>query len=518
MEEDREKKEFTDEEDPIHRISLKRHLWPEEVELRDTKKKVSRLQKWCIALTAAGLALGWAAGSFLPLPGSAGIRDGLRSVFGLGSSSQKISAVKDIMANDWYFSKDIDHLEDRLTDQALLGMTTNPEDPHTAYMSKEETEAFVQSINRDYVGIGSEFIMYDDRPMLTRVFDGSPAEKAGLLAGDVLLTVNDTDTAGKKSEEIRDLILGEEGTDVKLTVMRNGSEKEITAIRGAVTATAYAKMLDSDLMYMQLYQFGDDTADKMKSYFDEMIAKGGNMKLILDLRGNGGGYLNSVQQTASFFLDKGDTVLQQEFTDGHTTTITAAEGKIDEIHDIVILVDGGTASAAEVMTLALKQNRDDVTIVGTTTYGKGTAQISASFKDGSTLKYTSSRWLSPKGDWINEKGIEPDVVCEQPKVLATPFPIMEDGVSYQYDDVAAPIQAMQYILSYFEMRPDREDGYFSLDTKEKWTAFEKEHDMQADGVMTEKEYTSAISEVIRDSHTSDTKDAQLTKAKEILHG
>ena len=518
MDEEKENVPKQEEADPVHRISLTRHLWPEEVELRDTRKKVSRLQKWCIVLAAAGLAVGWAAGSFLPIPGTAGARDVLRSMVGLGGDSQKIAAVKDIMANDWYFAKDVAHPEERLTDQALIGMTTNPEDPHTAYMSKEETAAFVQSINRDYVGIGAEFIVYDERPMLTRVFDGSPAEKAGLAAGDVVLKVNGQDTSGHKSDEVRNMILGEEGTDVKLSVQRDGREMDITAVRGAVTATAYARMLSADLMYMQLYQFGDDTADKMKNYFDEMVAKNGNVKLILDLRGNGGGYLNSVQKTASFFLNEGDTVLKQEFTDGKTNTIKATGGKIDAIRDIVILVDGGTASAAEVMTLALKQNRDDVTLVGTTTYGKGTAQISASFKDGSTLKYTSSRWLSPNGDWVNNVGIKPDVECEQPKALTEPFPIMEDGVEYAYDAVAEPVRSMQYILDYFGMRPDREDGYFSMDTKDKWTEFEQEHGLTADGVMTNKEYTSAISEVLRDSHTSSDHDVQLAKAKEILHG
>lgn len=514
MDEERKQEQ---QDDPVHRISLKRHLWPDEVELRNAKKKVFRLKRLCVVFCAAGILAGWAAGSVLPLPRTGMIRNVLRSVTGI-SGSDKIEAVREILENDWYFAGGIEDLDSRLTDQAITGMTENSEDPHTEYMSEEEAEAFVQSINRDYVGIGAEYIMYSGRPMVTRVYDGSPAEKGGLQAGDVITAVGGESTDGLESTAIREKIQGPEGTDVQLTVLRSGSEEQVTITRGEVTATTFAEMLDSDLVYMQLSQFGEDTAETMRSYLEEMVAEDGSVSLILDLRGNGGGFLTSVQDAASLFLDKGDTVMIQEYADGTENTVKAKGGRIDAIHGIVILTDGGTASAAEVMTLALKENRSDVTVVGTTTYGKGTAQVSASFSDGSTLKYTASRWLSPDGEWINGTGIEPDRTVELPEAVTLSYPSMEEDETYARDSVGSPVAAMQQILSYFGLEPDRTDGYFSAKTEEKWKQFEEMHGMDADGIMTSQEYLAAVSEVVLDYHTSTEHDTQLQAALEILNG
>lgn len=503
------------EKDPIHRIKLKRHLWPDEIELRNTKRNVVFWKRIAVVTLVAGLGVGWLSGSFVPFPFTGSLRTALRGAFGL--QGDKVDTVKDIMENDWFFGKDIEDIDERLTDQAITGMTTNVEDPHTEYMSKEENEAFVQSINRDYVGIGAEFIMHDGYPVVTRVFVDSPAEKAGLQAGDILKAVDGNDLSGMANDEVADMIGGDEGTDVTLLVERKMEEMDITVTRGQVESTCYAKMLDDDLMYMRLYQFGEGTHDKMLAYFDEMIAENGNVKLILDLRGNGGGYLDSVQDCASFFLEEGETVMVQEFTDGSQNVIKAKDDKLDSIHEIVILTDSSTASAAEVMTLALKENRDDVTIVGTTTYGKGTAQVSASFSDGSTLKYTASRWLSPDGEWINDTGITPDEEVQLPEALQISYPEMEED-SYGYDDVSGCIEAMQYILDYFGYEPDRTDGYFSSGTQEKWTAFETDHDFTVDGRMDKEEYSASIGEVLYDYAMSDAHDTQLSYAKEILHG
>ena len=503
------------EKDPIHRIKLKRHLWPDEVELRNTKRNVVFWKRIAVVTLVAGLGIGWLSGSFVPLPFTGSLRTALRGVFGL--HGDKVSAVKDIMENDWFFGKDIENIDERMTDQAIAGMTTNAEDPHTEYMSKEENEAFVQSINRDYVGIGAEFIMHDGYPVVTRVFVDSPAEKAGLQAGDILKAVDGEDLAGMANDEVVGKIGGDEGTDVTLTVERKMETMDIVVTRGQLESTCFAKMLDEDLMYMRLYQFGAGTHDKMLAYFDEMVAENGNVKLILDLRGNGGGYLDSVQECASFFLDVGDTVIIQEFTDGSRNEIKALDDKMDAIHDIVILTDSSTASAAEVMTLALKENRDDVTICGTTTYGKGTAQVSASFSDGSTLKYTASRWLSPNEEWINGTGITPDEEVQLPMALQISYPEMEEE-TLGYDDVSDCITSMQYILDYFDYEPDRTDGYFSKETEEKWTAFESDHDLTVDGKMDKEEYSAAIGEVLYDYAMSDAHDTQLAAAKEILHG
>lgn len=506
-----------DQDDLVVTIPLKRHLWPDEAALKKEKKKTKKLKKLCIVLSVVFLAGGWFGGSLLPLPKTVSMRYMIQSAFGL-SSENKVDEVRDIMENSWYFSKDISDLDDRLTDQAIRGMTDNDEDTHTEYMSKEEEADFVQSINRNYVGIGAQFIMYSSRAMVTKVFNGSPAEQAGLQAGDIIAAVDGKSMTGADSSAIKEAIQGEEGTQVVLGIVRDGQSQDITITRGAVSATAYARMLDDNMLYLQLYQFGDSTAQDVKNDLDSLIGDQDSVSMILDLRGNGGGYLNSVQALASLFLNEGDVIMKQEFTDGTSTSITADKGKYEQIHHIVILVDSGTASAAEVCTLALKQNRDDVTVIGKTTYGKGTVQTTTEFQDGSALKYTNSRWLSPDGTWINGIGITPDQDVDLDEALTMTYPSMNDGDSYGVDSVSDVVKAVQTVLKYFGYDPGRTDGYFSQDTLEAWHAFENDHSMQQSDVIDYTGYMNALAEVTYDWATSTAHDSQLAAAKEALHG
>lgn len=505
------------ENDPVHRIPLKRHLWPDEVALKEEKAKVKKWKRLCVVFAAAALIIGWLGGSLLPFMYTQQIRDGIRSALGI-STTDKLSAVLEIMETSWYFGEDIDDLEERLIDQALAGITTNDEDPHTEYMSAEEDESFFQSINRNYVGIGAQYIMYNDMPIVTTVFQDTPAEEGGLQAGDIITEVDGTSTDGMTSSEVKSAIQGEEGTDVVLTVLRDEEEISITLTRGAVSATMYGERIDDDTLYLQLYQFGSTTAEDVADFLDEEITDGEKVSLVLDLRDNGGGYLTSVQALASYFLEEGDTIMTQEFTDGTVSEVTAGDGLYDEIENIVILVNENTASASEVMTLALKQNRDDVTVVGETTYGKGTVQTTAQFSDGSALKYTTSRWLSPDGDWINDVGITPDEEVTLPSAVDMTYPSIDEDASYGYDDVDETIAAVQLVLQLFGYDVDRTDGYFSAKTVEAWTQFQEDHGMTADGTLTQSSYLAAVSEVIYAWATTHDYDTQYARALEILNG
>ncbi len=504
-------------EEEVIRIPLKRHLWPEEVELKNAKESAKRWKKAAIIVSLICLVVGFSAGNIVTLPAFSKLRSLYQNAFG-ANENEKLETVQDIMENTWYFSKDIEDIDERLLDQAIEGMTTNEEDAHTEYMTAAETESFVQSINRNYVGIGTQFIMYNSYPMCTKVFNNSPAEAAGLQAGDIITAVDGVDIYGYSSDEVKEAIQGEEGTDVVITVSRGGESIDLTITRGQVSATTYAKMINDNTLYLQLYQFGESTAEDVQESLDELISDHTDVKMILDLRSNGGGYLNSVQALASLFLDAGDTVLIQEFTDGSQNVVTATSGKYEQVHDIVILVDDGTASAAEVMTLALKQNRDDVTVVGVTTYGKGTVQTTTYFSDGSALKYTTSRWLSPNEDWINGTGITPDEVVELPDALTTTFAAMEKEDVYQYDDVSDVVASVQLVLEYFGYDVDRKDGYFSLQTQALWEQFESDYGIEGDATITYDSYMQALSEVMYDWATTDTHDTQLQKAEELLNG
>jgi carboxyl-terminal processing protease len=501
--------EHTDNEE-VKRIRLRRHLWPEEVEIRKRDRKIRRLRIGLAAALVIGVLAGWAGGSVFPNGTLQNLKNNLSTLLG----SDKIQAVKNLMENDWYFHKDIDNLDERLTDQAITGMTTNQEDRHTEYMSAEEMKDFTQSINRDYVGIGVSFTSYDNVFMVDEVFADSPAEKAGVQSGDIFEKVDGKDITSLTTDELKNLVQGEEGTDVNITFRRGEEDVTLKITRAAVSATAYGRQVEDGIYYLQMQQFGNGTPDEVKNYLSDTK---GSTKLILDLRNNGGGYLDSVSHIASLFLPEDKVVLQREYANGETTETRTSGGQITNIHGIVILVNENTASAAEVLTICLKEQRDDVTIVGTTTYGKGTVQISRQFTDGSAIKYTTSKWLSPNGVWVNDKGITPDIEVNLDEALTRSFTGMADEETWQADQTAAAIGDMEVILKYLGYDPGRTDGYFSNEAAAALKKYEEDHQLTADGILSSSDYKSLLSSLSRDWHSNKAHDAQYQKALEVLH-
>ena len=198
MDIDREKLEQT--KDGIQLMKLSNRN-PDD-ELEKTLRHVKRLRISLAILLALGLLLGWAIGSFLPVPGTERLREGIRQSQSM-NSSQKIGAAFDIMENDWFFGSEIEDLDDRLSDQALRGIFDNEEDPHTEYMSAEEVVAFRQSIDRDFVGIGVEFINTSGMSIVTKVFKDSPAQKAGVQAGDIIKEIDGISAEGMTSTDVK---------------------------------------------------------------------------------------------------------------------------------------------------------------------------------------------------------------------------------------------------------------------------------------------------------------------------
>ena len=513
---DNEKKETEnrdDEKDELKTISLKRYLWPDE-RLEKEKKRNRKLKVALIVTACAAVLIGWLGGSLLPFGFLSGLRQEISTGFSAGSD--KISTALDIMENDWYFGKDIKNLDDRLIDQAITGITTNKEDTHTEYMSKSEVEDFEQSINRDYVGIGVEFVNSNGSAIVSRVFKDSPAAKAGIQAGDILTSADGTSLSGKSSDDIKKLVQGDEGSKVVIGVNRQGKNLSFEITRGSVKATTYGEMKENGIAYLQLYQFGDSTPEEVKAYLDD-FKKENARKLIIDLRDNGGGYLDSVSSIASCFLPKGSVVLQQEYKNGTKNKVKTQEKQYSRLGPIVILVNENTASAAEVLTLALKEQRSDVTLVGTTTYGKGSVQVTKQFDDGSAIKYTTCRWLSPKGTWVNGKGISPDDEVKMDEVFYHSFSGMKKNETWKQDSVSDAVKDVQECLSYLGYSVDRKDGYFSVETEDALKQFQKDHGMNADGILNEETYNAVYSQTILTNATDDSRDPQLQKAEELLN-
>ena len=503
-------------EEEYKTIRLTRHLWPDEVALRNEQKKVKQLRIFAVFALVIGLLAGWAGGSILPAPALAKLRGDIRRGETM-ESSQKIKSAFDIMENDWYFGKDIEDLDTRLTDQALTGIVSNAEDPHTDYMSSEEVESFTQSINRNFEGIGVEYISNAGNNIITKVFKDSPAENAGVQPGDMIITVDGQSVEGADSETIKNLVRGPKGTQVVLGLMRQGTALETPITRGEINATVYGYRIDDETGYLQLYQFGNSTASQMDAYLD-IFEKAGIRKLVLDLRDNGGGYLDSLQQVASRFLPADTVVIRQEYTDGSTEQSKTSAGHTKAIDEIAILVNENTASASEVLTMALMEQREGVTVIGTKTYGKGTVQITQMFTDGSAIKYTTSRWLSPNGVWVNGNGIEPDIVLDVPDVFNEAFPEMDETASFNVDSVHEIVRVSQMSLEYLGYETDRKDGYYTEATGEAVRAFQKDHRLPETGVLDTETYDALYSALVLDWNTVPEHDVQLNKALEVLHG
>lgn len=435
----------------------------------------------------------------------------------ISSTEDKIEEALNVMGNNWYFGKDIENLDERLLNQALTGITTNSEDPHTYYMTKEEVESFVQSINRNFVGIGVQFIATDGINMIQRVFKGSPAENAGVLAGDIIHAVDGTVVDNMSSTNIANLVKGEQGTTVHIDFIRDGETVSLDIVRDQISSTVYGEVKDG-IGYLEILQFGESTADEVKLYLEDFIEQN-IQNLIIDLRNDGGGYLTALQSVGGLFLDSGSVALIEEYASGKSETLTVNGSKLwNDDGSIVILVNGNTASAAEAFTLAMKEQRSNVTIVGTTTYGKGTVQITDQFKDGSAIKYTTSKWLSSQGVWVNGEGIEPDTTIELPDILNISIVELSEDESYSYDSVSDKVSIAQKALDYLNYDVDRTDGYFSQATEESIKTFQKDHSLEETGILNKTTYESLVSTVTLDWSTSDANDTQLKYAEELING
>ncbi len=293
---------------------------------------------------------------------------------------------------------------------AKHGLVEAVGDTYTVYMDKEETEEFNKYLHGDVgAGVGIEMGLRDGYTRVLRTLPDNPARKAGVLAGDIIYKVNDEDVYSWTTEDIAKVLRGESGTEVKLTVVRDGEEKSFTMIRETINnVSAYVEYKKNNTAVITVTRFDTDTGTMVQGFAKEIIDKG-TKKIILDLRSNGGGYVSAARDLLSLWID-GDKVLIQRSKFSAVDDITyAARGKalFADIKTIV-LVNNNTASASEIVAGALK-DYEKATIVGETTYGKGVVQAMLNLSSSTTLKVTSAHWYTPKGNTINQTGIDPDV-------------------------------------------------------------------------------------------------------------
>jgi carboxyl-terminal processing protease len=298
----------------------------------------------------------------------------------------------------------------KLEEGAISGMLSSLDDPYTVYMTKDDNQRFREDIQGEFSGIGIEIIQKNNMPTIVAPLSGYPAEKVGLKAGDIILEVDGQDTAKIGFNETINKIRGAEGSKVSIKIAREGSEEAQTfeVVRTKITVKSveweYKDISGKKFLYIKLRQFGDDTDELFNSMAKE-AAKSKPDGIILDLRNDPGGYLETAVNVASYFIEEGTIVSEK----GKTSKDYKATGNaILKDFKTVVLVNNGSASASEIVTGALR-DRKSSKVIGEKTFGKGSVQELIDLSDGSAVKITVAKWFTPNGSQINGEGIEPDI-------------------------------------------------------------------------------------------------------------
>lgn len=341
--------------------------------------------------------------------------------------TKKLEQIQDIIDKKYLFEEKIDTSEEEAG--IYQGFLSGLNDPYAVYYTPDELTSFLDETNGSYCGIGALVSQNVQTGVSTivRVFEGSPAEEAGILPGDALYKVDGTEVIGMDlSLLVNNYVKGEEGSQLTITVYRENSDeyKDITLTRRPIDVqTVSGKMLDEEIGYISVAEFDRVTADQFKSKIEELQSEG-MKRLIIDLRNNPGGEVTTVVSMADYILKDGGRILTVANKKGTEETYDAEDGHSLEI-PMVVLVNGNSASASEVFTGAMK-DYGVATIVGTKTFGKGIVQTLMPLSDGSAIKLTTDHYYTPNGNDIHGKGIEPDLEVELDEEAAQEVVIPEE--------------------------------------------------------------------------------------------
>ena len=366
----------------------------------------------------------------------------------------------------------------QLLEGAINGMVHAVGDPFSMYMNPVLAARFRELVSSQFQGIGAVLSMQNGQMVVTSVLPGSPASKAGLQKSDVLLAIQGRSAGNLSLEQAVQLIRGKAGTKVRLKVMRGQSVFVMTVLRhNIVEPTVFLKMYPNHVGYLLITQFSENTATAFLEDMEQLKQR--KVKgLIIDVRDDPGGYLQSVDKIASYLLPKNSVIAQIATRDG-TRKVLRAKGDLLPVPK-VCLVNGDTASAGEILAAALQES-GHVPLVGERTYGKGTVQETEQFTDGSSLKLTVARWLTPTGIWIHRKGIAPNFNVPTPAYYHYPALPMSMSAPFKLGDNQVTIAVLQRMLLALHYNPGRTDGYYNQGTYEAVMAFQRAHQIKATG-------------------------------------
>ena len=330
------------------------------------------------------------------------------SVFGVRTSNKTI----DLSSVQKTYQELIANYDGKLDTQKLIyganrGLVEAAGDPHTSYMDPDEAKEFDKSLSGQIGGgIGAEIGLRNNKPTIIKPLENSPAQKAGIKAGEVIVKVNDESSSDWSVDKVVSKIRGEIGTSVKLTLLSEGQTREVSVVRQNIVSPAVESEVDGEIGILKVNRFGDDTVSLSRKYASEFVEKGVK-KVILDLRNNPGGTVGAAQGLLGIWLDNQIAMTERRGSEIVKTLRTTGAPILGNMKTVV-LINGNSASASEITAGALREY-GKATLVGQKSYGKGSVQIVLGLPGGSQMKVTEARWYTPKGKNIDKTGIEPDV-------------------------------------------------------------------------------------------------------------
>ncbi|WP_270223985.1 S41 family peptidase [Lactiplantibacillus pentosus] len=406
---------------------------------------------------------------------------------------KKIESVYETINQNYY--KPVN--ANKLANGAINGMVNSLGDKFSEYMDKSETESLNDTIDSSFSGIGAQVQKSGNYVQIISPIAGTPAKKAGLKPKDIIKAVNGKSVSGKTLTQAVNMMRGKVGTTVKLTIERSGQTFTVSLKRAKIPVTTVDYKLvggSKKIGYITVSTFSTNTAKEFKTALKALDKKGAK-KLVIDMRGNPGGLMTAALKMASIFLKNGKTIMQVEARDGSTEKYTASkkyDGGFKETKPTTVLIDGGSASAAEIFSAALHQSAG-VKLVGSQSYGKGTVQTVTTFSDKTEMKITVAKWLTPNGTWINKKGLTPDVKADEPSYAS--LTVISKVSDLQADKVNSNVKTFQKYLQALGYFKGTVNGYFGDSTTAAVKQYQKHAKLSATGKVDKQTLTKIETEL-----------------------
>ncbi|HCS93677.1 MAG TPA: PDZ domain-containing protein [Bavariicoccus seileri] len=403
--------------------------------------------------------------------------------------------------------------EDALVKGALSGMTSATNDPYTEYLDETQTQSLTETTDSEFEGIGATLSQDGGKIIIIAPIKETPADKAGLQANDQITAVDGNPVDGKALTEVVQEIRGKKGTDVVITIKRGSQTQDYTITRDSIpvtTVTANIDEQDKSIGYIQITNFARPTAEELETTIKDLREQGAK-RFVIDLRQNPGGLLDQAIAISNMFVPDDKTIVEIESRSHDKQSYKASEalGEFKVTEPTVALIDGGSASASEIVAGAINQS-GEVPLVGSNSFGKGTVQNVLDLTDKTELKFTIAKWLTPDGSWIHKKGIKPEYVVERPSYASLLVVSPDEDIAYKKEnEKVLNLNQVLAALNY-DVEPSIR---FDDATKAAIEAFQRDSNLNVTGTLdddTAAQMTIKLRDKIKEN------DTQLDKARSVL--